>query len=107
MRTSFSVAAIAAFSVLATGCSNFSRNTPVVIFTDMDYQKRYEPQGDRSFDGNKGFFADQRSSRRPVEGTLVRLSTPLDEAAASRARLTEFMAVLASAGIGGGADGRP
>ena len=47
-------------------------NTPVVVFPDMDYQKRYEPQGDRSFNGNKSFFADQRSSRRPVEGTVAR-----------------------------------
>jgi cytochrome c5 len=83
MRTSFSVAAIAAFSVLATGCSNFSRNTPVVIFTDMDYQKRYEPQGDRSFNGNKSFFADQRSSRRPVEGTIARGHLVEDESFAT------------------------
>jgi hypothetical protein len=45
----------------------------VVIFTDMDYQGRYEPQGDRSFaNAGKTFFADHRASRRPVEGTIAR-----------------------------------
>jgi mono/diheme cytochrome c family protein len=71
MRGLFS-AGLAAFALLATGCSNYSRNTPVVIFTDMDYQHRYEPQGDRNFAGGKTFFADGRASRRPVEGTIAR-----------------------------------
>lgn len=71
MRTFFAIG-LAASALLGTGCSTYSRNTPVVIFTDMDYQKRYEPQGDRRFNGEDPFFADDRASRRPVEGTIAR-----------------------------------
>jgi mono/diheme cytochrome c family protein len=60
------------FALLTTGCSSYSRNAPVVVFTDMDYQHRYEPQGDRNFSDGKKFFADGRASRRPVEGTIAR-----------------------------------
>ena len=47
------------------------KNAPVVIFTDMDYQGRYEPQGDRKFNGEQPIFCDHRASRRPVEGTVA------------------------------------
>ena len=64
---------IASAALLLTGCvSQGSKNTPVVIFTDMDYQGRYEPQGDRSFADSRPFFGDDRASRRPVEGTIAR-----------------------------------
>ena len=50
-------------------------------FPDMDYQERYEPQGDRTFYKSRSekeelskhpIFADNRASRRPVEGTVAR-----------------------------------
>jgi mono/diheme cytochrome c family protein len=72
-------AGLAAATLLVSGCSNYSRNTPVVIFTDMDYQHRYEPQGDRNFAGGKPFFGDARASRRPVEGTIARGQLVEDE----------------------------
>jgi mono/diheme cytochrome c family protein len=68
---SFLILGLAVVSLAATGCSNYSRSTPVVIFTDMDYQHRYEPQGDRNFAGGHKFFDDGRASRRPVEGTVA------------------------------------
>lgn len=72
MRTFVSLG-LAASVVLLAGCSaSGSKNTPVVIFTDMDYQQRYEPQGDRTFAGAKPFFGDARASRRPVDGTIAR-----------------------------------
>jgi mono/diheme cytochrome c family protein len=77
-------AGLAAVSVLLTACaSTGSKNTPVVIFYDMDYQHRYEPQGDRTFDGSKPFFADARASRRPVEGTIARGHLVADESFAT------------------------
>lgn len=61
-----------AATVLLAGCARqTSRDTPIVVFTDMDYQHRYEPQGDRTFDGGKPIFGDNRASRRPVEGTVA------------------------------------
>lgn len=71
---------LTATSLLLAGCAGqSSRNTPVSIIPDMDYQGRYEPQGDRTF--NKGrreiqelranpVLGDNRASRRPVEGTV-------------------------------------
>lgn len=56
----------AAAAILLSGCAGqSSRNTPVVIFTDMDYQGRYEPQGEGRY------FSDRRASRRPVPGTIA------------------------------------
>jgi mono/diheme cytochrome c family protein len=47
------------------GCARqTTRNSPIVIFPDMDYQHRYEPQGE------SGFYGDKRSSRVPVAGTV-------------------------------------
>jgi mono/diheme cytochrome c family protein len=37
---------------------------PIEIFPDMDHQPKYQPQHP------SGFFADGRSSRKPVEGTV-------------------------------------
>lgn len=72
MRT-WLTATLAAAALVLAGCSaSGSRNSPVVIFTDMDYQHRYEPQGDRNFAGAKPFFPDARASRRPVDGTIAR-----------------------------------
>ena len=68
---SFQILGLAIVGLAATGCSNYSRSTPVVIFTDMDYQHRFEPQGDRNFAGGHKFFDDGRASRRPVEGTIA------------------------------------
>ncbi|HYP09412.1 MAG TPA: cytochrome c [Bryobacteraceae bacterium] len=72
MRSYLTTGLATAAALLLAGCSpSGSRNSPVVIFTDMDYQHRYEPQGDRSFNGAKPFFGDDRASRRPVEGTIA------------------------------------
>jgi mono/diheme cytochrome c family protein len=69
----------AATLVLAGCAGSASKNTPVVIFTDMDYQGRYEPQGDRKFNGEQPIFGDNRASRRPVEGTVAVGSLVEDE----------------------------
>src|SRR4028119_2495579 len=37
---------------------------PLEIFPDMDHQPKYQPQHP------SGFFADGRSARKPVEGTI-------------------------------------
>jgi mono/diheme cytochrome c family protein len=37
---------------------------PIEIFPDMDHQPKYQPQHPN------GFFADNRSARKPVEGTI-------------------------------------
>ena len=53
-------------AVALAGCGgSTSRNTPVVVFPDMDYQERYDPQTRRPF------FADGRASRTPVPGTVA------------------------------------
>jgi mono/diheme cytochrome c family protein len=43
-----------------------SKNTPVYVFDDMDYQNKYKPQGENKF------FADGRDARLPVAGTVAR-----------------------------------
>lgn len=54
-------------AIVLTGCAGQStRQAPVTIFPDMDYQGRYDPQTDRKF------FADRRASRTPVPGTVAR-----------------------------------
>jgi mono/diheme cytochrome c family protein len=63
-----SLAAIALMigTALLTGCAGqTSRNSPIVIFPDMDRQGKYKPQTESPI------FADGRSSRRPVEGTIA------------------------------------
>jgi cytochrome c5 len=64
---------LTAASFVLAGCvGTGSKTPPVVIITDMDYQGRYEPQGDRTFNGEKPIFDDARASRRPVEDTVAR-----------------------------------
>jgi cytochrome c5 len=59
--------AVGAAALLLASCGgSTSRNTPLVVFPDMDYQPRVDPQED------SGFFADRRASRPPVEGTVAR-----------------------------------
>jgi hypothetical protein len=43
-----------------------SKDTPVYVFDDMDYQSKYKAQGENKF------FKDGRDARPPVEGTVVR-----------------------------------
>ena len=43
-----------------------SKDTPVYVFDDMDYQSKYKPQGENTF------FADGRDARPPVAGTVAR-----------------------------------
>ena len=50
-----------------------SKDTPVYVFDDMDYQPKYDPQG------ASAFFADGSASRPAVPGTVARgtgLETP-------------------------------
>lgn len=66
---------VTAAALALTGCAGqTSRNTPIVVFTDMDYQRRYEPQGGSSI------FPDGRATRRPVEGTVARGMMGYDDA---------------------------
>jgi mono/diheme cytochrome c family protein len=43
-----------------------SKDTPVYVFDDMDYQNKYKAQGENAF------FADGRDARPPVTGTVAR-----------------------------------
>jgi cytochrome c5 len=61
----FGATIIAAAAVL-TGCAGTtSRNSPIVIFPDMDKQGKYKPQA------SSPIFSDHRASRPPVEGTVA------------------------------------
>jgi mono/diheme cytochrome c family protein len=49
-----------------TGCSNFpSKDTPIWVWPDMKKQNKYKPQAQSEF------FADGRTSRRPVANTVA------------------------------------
>jgi hypothetical protein len=64
MKLKLVLPAVAA--LLLAGCGgSTSRNTPLVVFPDMDFQERYDPQSERPF------FADRRGSRIPVRGTVA------------------------------------
>ena len=52
-------------AVLA-GCSDVRRTPPIQVWSDMKHQGKYMPQA------ASRFFADQRASRTPVEGTVSR-----------------------------------
>jgi hypothetical protein len=59
--------AVAAAAIALTGCSGqSSRQPPIIVFPDMRFQDRYDPQ-------ERGvFFSDQRASRQAVPGTVAR-----------------------------------
>ena len=53
-------------AMVLTGCAGqTTRNSPLVIFPDMDKQGKYKPQSESPI------FGDGRASRRPVEGTVA------------------------------------
>ncbi len=60
-------AAVLALAATAlTGCSNFpSRQPPIWVWWDMKKQDKYKPQAESVF------FADGRTSRAPVEGSVA------------------------------------
>lgn len=61
----FTFICILVVSVLGfRGCK--STNTPLYIFPDMDWQAKYQPQGENAF------FKDRRNDRPVVPGTVVR-----------------------------------
>lgn len=63
----FRMATLIVGAALLTGCAgSTSRQSPIVIMPDMDFQHRYDPQTDRPF------FSDKRASRQPVAGTVPR-----------------------------------
>ena len=52
-----------------SGCSNFpTRSAPVEVFDDMDRQQKYKAQ---TMYRGKGLFADDRSNRMPMPGTVA------------------------------------
>ena len=57
---------LAVISVVALAGFRGSKSArpPIEIFPDMDHQPKFQPQHP------SGFFADGRSSRMPVEGTV-------------------------------------
>lgn len=60
------ILSVLAFSALSSACSNFtSRQPPIWVWTDMKQQEKYKPQAESAF------FADGRTSRRPLEGTIA------------------------------------
>ncbi|MBI4892887.1 MAG: cytochrome c, partial [Acidobacteria bacterium] len=67
---------LVAGAAMALGaCSNFpSRQPPIWIFPDMKRQDKYKAQM------SAPFFADGRTSRRPVEGTVAQEWYKADEA---------------------------
>lgn len=69
---------VVAASALLGACSNFpSRQPPIWVWTDMKAQDKYKPQV------KSAFFADHRTSRRPVEGTVSEESYRADTAYAT------------------------
>ncbi len=50
-----------------------STKPPIEVFPDMDRMPRYDPQGE------SGFFADGRTDRLPVDGTVARGTYIADE----------------------------
>jgi mono/diheme cytochrome c family protein len=70
----FNAAVLTVFAVILTGCAGHTKkNTPIVIFPDMDHQPRVNAQ-DAS-----PIFADGRASRPPVTGTVARGMLKEDE----------------------------
>ena len=59
------VAVVATISFLGFQ-GKVSKDTPVYVFDDMDYQNKYKAQGENQF------FADGRDARPPVAGTVAR-----------------------------------
>lgn len=61
------IATVLAASLLLTGCIQGPQRGPSFrVFTDMENQEKFKPQSSTSF------FADGRSNRRPVAGTVAR-----------------------------------
>ena len=59
--------AVAALGLLQSACSNFTtRQPPVWVWSDMKKQDKYKPETESPF------FADGRTSRRPVGDTVAR-----------------------------------
>jgi len=60
------LAGAVALAIVAAGCSSTSRRPPLELVPDMKHQPKYRPQT------ASPLFADGRSSRGPVEGTVAR-----------------------------------
>jgi len=76
MNRKLSIYLILGFLMLIMiGCQGTpSENSPIHLNPNMDQQKRYDPQQE------SGFFADGRTMRKPVEGTVARGDLRLDQA---------------------------
>jgi mono/diheme cytochrome c family protein len=66
------IIAVALVAGIAGSRGKLSRKPPIEVFPDMDRQPKIRPQTPSAF------FADGRSSRLPVEGTVARGSAFLD-----------------------------
>ena len=73
-------AAIIVATLMLSGCSitETSRKPPIEVWDDMDRQEKFKPQSAVGRD-LQGVFADHRSNRRPVEGTIARGHLMLDD----------------------------
>jgi len=73
-------AAILISALMMTGCSitETSRRPPIEVWDDMDRQEKFKAQSAIGKD-LYGVFADHRSNRRPVEGTIARGHLRLDD----------------------------
>ena len=59
------VAAVVPFTFIAKARASKTRDTPIHIVPDMDFQPKVKPQDQYAF------FADQRGMREPVSGTIA------------------------------------
>jgi len=83
-----SIALLAAAGSALTGCRDQrSDNPPRQFFPDMDDQERFRPQYETQF------FADGRSQRPSVAGTVAYGRAPIDHAAAAEAGWGESYSV--------------
>jgi len=58
--------AVVAAALLLNGCANVQRTPPLEVWDDMKRQEKFLPQSETEL------FADDRSNRRPPEGTIAR-----------------------------------
>jgi mono/diheme cytochrome c family protein len=90
------LAAFLLMGVLVAGMAGFrgstSRKPPIELFPDMDRQPKLQPQHESQF------FADHRSSRLPVDGTIPRTS-PFEMTTADTKEIVAFQQTPATTGM--------
>lgn len=68
----YALVVVSIVSIMGFRGSTFTE-PPLEVFPDMDHQSKYKPQG------TSAFFADGRTDRLPVEGTVARGQLKDDE----------------------------